>query len=364
MSVIVTAGDQAEAIKLRSDFDRRIHGPIYISDARNVDLFAPVAHHLHVTNGDIWHRDSSACAAQLPPGDLASQVLFDEPQTRGPICTTANWNDIVTAPPVPTTLSSPPANDGWTFDTTIPGCRVFSPGHYTGVPQLPNSSTPRVYFQSGDYYFDNVGEWLIDADARVSAGHPGSVSIPSDSCDAARAADPNTGGTGATFYLGGSSRLRLDNLGSLEMFARRHGDFFVNIQALSSADGYPPSDPGVDRSLIRTRPVNHVRLVVRGLVWSPDSRVVLDNPHSSTVHQLLGGVVAEKFWIGDTGSGGANPAPEVVKPASAASDAFIRLRSKSTRDGVTTEVEAIVQYRPQTSVIAERVAINSSRVVN
>ena len=150
------------------------------------------------------------------------------------------------------------------------------------------------------------------------------------------------------------------------MFARQQGNFFVNIQALSAADGYaPPSNPGADRSLVRTRPVNSVHLVVRGLVWSPTSRIVLDNPHlSSTVHQLLGGVVTYQLWIGDTTPGGPTSASDVVQPATGATDAMIRLRSTSTRDGVTTTVEAIVQYRPQADDPNERVAVNSSRVLD
>jgi hypothetical protein len=361
-SVIVTAGDQADAIKVWADFDRRIRGPIYVSDVRNIEVLAPFDEHLHMREGDIWHRDwyGSACTTQLPPGDLPSsggedKVLFDEPNTRGPICTTTDWNDIVTAPPVPD-LNLLPSTPGNEHGDLRGSCLVFAPGHYTVAPKMPNNSTPRVYFQSGDYWFDDFGEWLIEDDTRVTAGHPGSELIPSDSCDAERAADPNFGGRGATFYFGGDSRLRLDDRGSLEMFARQQGDFFVNIQAL------PTSNPGADRSLIRTRTVNTVHLVVRGLVWSPSSRVVLDNPSSSTVHQLRGGVVTEKFWIGDTASGSA-PAFNVVEPANAASDAFIRLRSTSTKDGVTTTVEAIAQYRPQTSAIGNRVAVNSSRVI-
>jgi hypothetical protein len=53
-----------------------------------------------------------------------------------------------------------------------------------------------------------------------------------------------------------------------------------------------------------------------------------------------------------------------VEPATGATDAMIRLRSTSTRNSVSTTVEAIVQYRPQASDVNQRVAVNSSRVVD
>ena len=104
---------------------------------------------------------------------------------------------------------------------------------------------------------------------------------------------------------------------------------------------------------------------MRGLVWAPNGRIVLDNPNNTTVQELRGGVVALQMWIGDTLGGGPATAPDVITPADAAAiDAVIRLRSTSTRDGVSTTVEAIVQYRPQTSDVNQRVAVNSSRVVD
>ena len=325
-SVIVTNGSQPDAIKVNVDKDRSILGPMYVSNLGNIDLSS--ASRLFSSDGDLWYQDGT-CASPLAAGVLSSRVVLTAPLARGPMCTTAPWSAIVSAPPVPNlNLLAPGDRFG------LPGpCIVFVPGHYTQVPVIPDNAT--VYFQSGDYWFDNFGEWLIEDNVHVSAGHPGSVTVPSDACDDARSADPNAGGIGATFYLGGDSRIRLDDRGSLEMFARQQGNFFVNIQALSAADGYAPaSNPGADRSLVRTRPVNSVHLVVRGLVWSPTSRIVFDNPHLfSTVHQLLGGVVTYQLWIGDTAAGGPTSAPDVVQPATGATDAMIRLRSTSTRTG-------------------------------
>ncbi len=53
-------------------------------------------------------------------------------------------------------------------------------------------------------------------------------------------------------------------------------------------------------------------------------------------------MVTYQLWIGDTTPGGPPRLADVVQPATGATDAVIRLRSTSTRDGVTTTVEAIV----------------------
>jgi hypothetical protein len=104
---------------------------------------------------------------------------------------------------------------------------------------------------------------------------------------------------------------------------------------------------------------------VHGLIWGPANRVVLDNYADGSVQQLLGGVVTLRLWIGDNWASGLGiPQTFDIRPATAASDAFIKLRSTSTVDGVTTTVEAIVQYRPQESDPNKRVAVNSSYVVD
>ena len=356
-SVIVT-NTSSEAIKVQLDKDRSIRGPVYISDPSDIVVYSPS--HLFSSDGDFWHR-VPGCAGVLP-----TRILLGEPLARGPICTTANWSAIVSAPPLPDLNALPLGDiDGERFDPLDPdSCLVFAPGRYNTAPQIPDfgvAKASHVYFRSGDYWFENVAEWLIDSDAVVSAGHPGSEPAPTgdSECDAARLADPHSDGTGATFYFGGTSRLRVDDSASLDMFARQQGDFFVSIQAL------PSSNPGSGTSLVRTRDQGWVRLVLHGLLWGPNGRVVLDNSHSSlTVHRLLGGVVANQLWIGDSSTGWPTAAPDVVEPATGATDATIRLRSTSTRDGVTTTVEAIVQYRPQSDDVDQRVAVNSSRVVD
>jgi hypothetical protein len=211
--------------------------------------------------------------------------------------------------------------------------------------------------------FDNgVQEWLISSGAHVSAGHPGSLSAPSDACDAARAADLNIGGPGATFYFGFDSRIRVDDGGSLEMFSRRQGEFFVSVQELPSSN----LGTGLD-AILRTRWTNSasVRVTVHGLVWAPTNRVVFDNPNASSVQRLLGGVVARRLWIGDLVATPTSPSQVFeIAPASAATDAEILVQSTSTMNGVTTEVEALVAYRPGATDVDQRVRITSLRVVD
>jgi hypothetical protein len=70
------------------------------------------------------------------------------------------------------------------------------------------------------------------------------------------------------------------------------------------------------------------------------------------------------MWIGDPFFAPHIGQTAEIRPASAASDAEIVVRSKSTMNGVTTEVEAMVAYRPGATNLNERVAVTSLRVVD
>jgi hypothetical protein len=146
------------------------------------------------------------------------------------------------------------------------------------------------------------------------------------------------------------------------MFPRRQGEFLVSIQELASSN----LGTGLD-AILRTRWTNSasVSVTVHGLVWAPTNRVVFDNPNASSVQRLLGGVVATRLWIGDLVLTATSPSQDfAIEPASAASDAEILVRSTSTMNGVTTEVEAVVAYRPGSTDLDERVRVTSLRVVD
>jgi hypothetical protein len=236
-----------------------------------------------------------------------------------------------------------------------------------------------TYFASGNYWFDlpdtpddSAGWITIGAGQQVSVGHPGTyIRLPelTDSCEEARRQDQNVGGSGATFFLSGDSRIRVNPGGSLEMFPRQQGDFFVSIRAIGQGEPYARSNFGTNFSVLRTWDgTASTKLVVHGLVWAPANRVVLDNFRANSFNWLAGGVVTLRLWIGDNWAGSAEETfPDYqfkIRPANAASDAEVKLRSQSTVDGVTTTVEAIVQYRPQANLPAERVAVKSSYVVD
>ena len=169
--MIVTNGNQPDAIKFNVGSDRQIVGPIYVSDPANIDMYGPASAELFVSDGDVWHKDAT-CATPLAPGVLSNRVVFAESAVRGPICTTSVWSSIVSAPPVPPNLSSLPVDPPFLSDPpgppgSPPPCRIFQPGHYTSPPAIVDGVPPNeshVYFQSGNYWFDDVGEWLIDAD--------------------------------------------------------------------------------------------------------------------------------------------------------------------------------------------------------
>jgi hypothetical protein len=153
--------------------------------------------------------------------------------------------------------------------------------------------------------------------------------------------------------------VRVDNGATLEMFPQTRGAFAVSIHQLDT------STLGID-GVLRTRYQNSrtVDVVVRGLVWAPRARVVLDNPHTNTVHWLLGGVVADRLWIGDLELPTLQDQDLKIEPAASATDAEILVRSKSTMNGVTTEVEAVVAYQPGATTLDDRVAVTSLRVVD
>ena len=137
-SVIATDGSQPNAIKLDITADRGVLGPMYVSDPSNIDVTSPSD--LFSSGGDIWYRNAT-CAAPLAPGVLTNRVVFEEPLARGPICTPADWDDIVSPPPVPDLDLEVIGDQFGELDGQPVGlsCLVFRPGHYVGVPNLPNA---------------------------------------------------------------------------------------------------------------------------------------------------------------------------------------------------------------------------------
>ena len=357
----------AERIKLDVGSDRRS------SDRSTSPIPATstctVRSELFSSDGDIWHRYAT-CAAPCP---------------RVPFRVDCSWNRAVGSRPdlhdgrleqhrvrsaSPHLLSCPSTPVLRPSTAPGPACRVFQPGHYTGShrsirprPRATCTSSPAT-----------TGSCNVGVNLRVSTprnadrvSRTSGIGRPRPDRLVRHCPGPirTTVGSAPRSTSAGDSRLRLDNDGSLEMFARRQGDFFVSVQALSSSTPTRPrATPGTDRALIRTRTVGTIHLVINGLVWSPEQPHRPRQPerrHRPTVPRRRGrpAIVDRRHLLGPASQHRTSSSRQPV-----ATDAVIRLRSTSTQGGVTTTVEAVVEYRPQTSDVDQRVAVNSSRVVD
>jgi Tfp pilus assembly protein PilX len=196
---------------------------------------------LTIKDGDLWYSNPTC------PGDVVlPSRLRIAPEGYGTKCLTEDWFTLFGSrkPPVPNVASldvrspSAPAPNA-------AGCYVWPAGRYDAPPQLQNQSFN--YFEPGDYYFNFPSAnstWTI-SNAWVLAGYPGDngPSIPGYQNNAKLANNDcrdllQTPGGGATFYLGGPSRIELANNSALEVSGSDHGGYNVGIQALE------PSDPG------------------------------------------------------------------------------------------------------------------------
>lgn len=286
-------------------------------------------------------------------------------------------------------------------------CRVFEPGRYV-IP--PDFSSTDAYFKSGDYYLDfrdpsspdvnnpiaapMSASRMAFASAIVTAGKPAAglpvngVEIPNSRCNFAKAAD-SVGG--ATFYFGGKAHLVVGAGGSFEVMPRLQGDDYVSIHALCQWDslttdtGYqqelnwcvggtgglgvsnestlraPADNSGgnpPNPSIIYTLSGNGKEVVAHGYIFAPLAQMEFGNVSSTATQKLLGGLTlarlvlqsatsAQNFEIGV----GGNPV-----------DADLVLTATATKDGQTTQIQAIVEYRPLEVDFDDRLAVNSWRV--
>ena len=165
-SVIVTNGSQPDAIKVDVDKDRSIrrtdvrlqprqHRPVECVEAV-LERRRPLVpgRHVCVTAG-------GGCPVE-PGGPDRAIGTWSDVHDRA-------WSAIVSAPPVPNLNLLAPGDTRFGV-TAVRSCLVFAPGRYTDMPMIPDEAT--VYFQSGDYWFDDFGEWLIEDNVHVQAGHP------------------------------------------------------------------------------------------------------------------------------------------------------------------------------------------------
>ncbi len=339
-----------------SDNVKTFSGPIYVADPERIDLAAK----LEIENGDLWYT-SSDCDSPTPIPEIDSGYLIFTPDFfRGPICNDLAWDTGLFNPP---TSSTPPANILSSVnpapDNTNPGCRVFSPGKYTTAPALSSSDN---YFLAGEYYLENVT--LTLANQTVIAGFPSgagdSAKINSAACAGPQQQDrvnaAATGGRGgATFYLGGTSRFDIQQGGQLEIFRRRQNETYLSVYALeSTGSGYTKSTLNHNSWILETKSGSNNDVAIHGLVWAPYTGATLGNITNAANGQLLGGIVVALL---DT-QASASASAFAIGVESNPIDVKLLLISTAQKNGRTTSIRAVVQYRPDVGELA----VNSWRV--
>ncbi len=357
-AIIMTGnGVTADLLHVQGGNDKTVTGPMFITDITDVSFQGAGTGLKHI-DGDLWHHRSTCPGAAVT---LPGTYQFIPADARGTLCTPLTWNQAVQEPVMPN-LSALPINNGTVFTTDIStgSCRVFTPARYTGAPALGPGS---VYFQSGNYYFDNVGAITVKQQI-VWFGNPGGETpvVANPDCAGARIADLNTGGVGAVAYLGGNSKFNMDTQGSMEFFSKQVGAYEISLQQLEATSGYTTSTAtaasGTD--LVLAGPGSTVDLVFHGMVYAPNGRFNFYNASNSATQQLLGGAVVSQMWIQASASATGFKISVATTPA----DSKIVLTATSSTASGSTSVQAIVEYRIDELDPTKRVAINSLRVVD
>lgn len=354
---ITNGGNSAQAEKV-------FEGPVYMSAVprdsapnQSLDFLAT----LTLKDGDLWYSNPGGCPSadvQLPP------QLTIAPAGYTTKCRTETWDVLFGSrkPPEPT-VTNPVAFPAATAPVAPDalGCYVWSPGRYTSPPNLQNQSYN--YFRSGDYFFDNVGEWttsnaFVLFGRRFAGGLPQGPGIdgpgPGDTfannpCRDAWAND--TDQQGAALYLGGSSRIQIEQNSTFEVSGRDHSGYMVGIQALETA-GVASTVVG-DNQIVRTGSGSNKQLSINGLVWAPYASFQFDLISNDAVAALTGGAVVGELSAGAS----ANASNFVISVQTQPSTTSFVFTSTANKGGSTT-VRAVVTYR------TDRVyAITSRRVI-
>jgi hypothetical protein len=322
-----------------------VDGPVFLAQPPNgtsVSLVAP----LTIQNGDLWYG-RSACPA--PAAELTGVPLY--PTGTGNLLITPAGYRIrcVVANSWATLFSSARPSEAVVAGLGTPapaapdsaGCKVFSPGRYTSPPALDAYN----YFQSGDYYFENV-TWDI-SNSYVLMGWPGPTGpgIPSKSndtiadnvCVGAWEADAKTG---ATLYLGGTSRITMDANGALEVSGRSQSGRLVGVQALETA-AVPSTIQGDAVELIKVTPGANRQISIEGLLWAPYGSMDFRNVSNDAVAALNGGAVVSEIFL----QAPASATNFLVTSGSTAGERRLEFTATaSSPSGGSTQARAIIRY--------------------
>ena len=364
----LTNSDYLLSTQSGNSTDKILGGPVYMSRASaSAFSFGP---NVKIKDGPLYNFDST-CATPVTPATLPSQLVFEPNLIYGPICTTVPWTALFGDPVVPDLTPSATFPDQSAVPYTLNGsCRVFGPGLYTTMPDLGSAA----YLKSGNYYFLNVHFDIVSS--TVTAGYADNSGIApneiaNSACDAAQAADPQSPDkAGATFYLGGTSHITVEQNGSLEINLRKQGTNYVSVQALCDRIATPswcdqtgvtgtPSTltaKGTD-AVMYTNAGNKKQLVTHGLVYAPTARMEFGNATNSAEQKVLGGLVVARLVLQSS----ASASNFAVAVATSPINVTVLLTATATKNGTTT-IRAVIDYRPYSQDIKQRLAISSWRV--
>ena len=344
----VPAGNPIFATQGGNGQTKSFGGPVFMADPARLDVGAAS----EIKDGDLWYTGSACPIPATPP--VINNLTFNPTFLRGPLCTLRRWDELFTTPPLP-----PIPTDVNPASITMPtGCKVFFPGKYTTAPNLATEN----YFVAGDYYFEDVGEFNI-RNATVVAGFADGTNgdgqfLTTPTCDTAKTIYPGTG-SGATWVLGGNSRIYIDNKGGLEIMRRRQGRNVISVEAVDASTatgGYKAStiDYASGQNIYESKSGNNSDVAIHGTWWTPAARVVLGNVTNTANGQFLGGVVGAYVEVQASASVNALNIRVETSPAKGK----WLLTSKATKNGQSTTISAVVDYQPDPGFLA----INSWRV--
>jgi hypothetical protein len=192
-------------------------------------------------------------------------------------------------------------------------CRTFAPGVYKTAPQLVDSN----YFQSGFYYFEDIGDWTIKgsgANKQVLFGGTSSDTVdePKVLTETPCATD-TLAAKGVMFALGGSSRIVVDNNARIELFMPNQaavgtGDPGISLRSVSTADSavdsrWKASNADMTILDVGSGSGNTWDMAIHGLVYTPEHMVNLFVTGGTVDAQLLGGAKVLRIGLGTSNSG-------------------------------------------------------------
>lgn len=336
----------------QSDNIKTFSGPVYIADPTRMDLQSLMT----LKDGDLWFSASDCDNAPNIDVINAGRLLFEPSFFRGPLCTEKTWSGGLFTAPTGSTPPVSPVNPPY-VDTT--SCRVFKPGKYTSLNLAQNN-----YFNAGLYYFENTS--MILQGQTVIAGFPDgagdSPKLVNTNCSVEQAFDKQTvqaagGKGGATFYMGGNSRIEVRSNAGFEIFRRKVNETYLSIFALgSSGTDYIASTADWNTWFLETKSGSNNDVAIHGLMWAPRAGTSLGNITNAANGQLLGGIVVARL---DT-QASASASGFLVGIESNPVWARLLLTSTSTLNGRNAVIRAVVQFRPDTGDLA----VNSWRVQN